>query len=400
MLTRRLLTVFILAALLVTAFPLAASAQQPSGYAAIAVTGVTSGTPAVGSNFTTDVQVSITTTGPGLVGMELYLLIIPAFVNAVDTDSSLPGVQPAELRSDFFGVNPIPAANEVIVAPDTVAPGITVPGRACPGGSYPCVHLSLVGPAQTNKTGTVARLHWVGVASGFAIFTILNPVLAPPPFPPPPRTALSDADGYFIPISAFSATGIPIVQGGSIIGIVWRQGVPPAAGPGTHGCAQIDGTNGSLVAIPAFTLINPPPILPAQVNVTGGFLLNLPAGGTWTVRASYPGYLSAQKSNVYVSGSQVAIGQTRLHGGDANGDNAVNILDIVSIIGRLGSSGPAVPVRSAPANCDPIDGTQVSGTIPPPDSPFDINDDGSVDIGDLSITAGNFGKVGPTNWTP
>ena len=398
MLTRRLLTVLILASLFVSASSSAVSAQSPSTYAAIAVTGVTSGTPAVGSNFTTDVQVTINTTGPGLVGMELYLSINPALVNAVDTDSSLPGVQPAELRSDFFGVNPVPAANEVIVAPDTIAPGITVPGRTCPGGVYPCIHLSLVGPAQTNKTGTVARLHWSGVAIGFAVFTILNPVVAPPPFPPPPRTALSDADGFLIPISSFGATGVSVVQGGTIGGIVDRQGVPSDVGPGTDGCTQIDATNGAVVAVPGFTLVAPPPDLPAQVNTAGGFRIALPTAGTYTVRASYPGYLQAQKSNVFASAGQALIGTTRLHGGDVNGDNAVNILDIVSIIGRLGTTG--LPVRSSAAACvAPWEGSQTS-VPPPPDSPFDINDDGAVDISDLSITAGNFGRVGPTNWAP
>ena len=397
MLARKLSVLLVLAALVLSVSAPIASAQPPSTYAAISVTGVTSGTPAVGSDFTTDVQVTINTTGPGLVGMELYLFINPALVNPVDTDPNLPGVQPAELRSDFFGVNPIPAANEVITGPGIVAPGIPAPGRVCPAGSYPCIHLSLVGPAQTNKTATIARLHWSGVASGFAVFTILNPVVAPPPFPAPPRTAVSDADGYIIPLSSYNATGVAIVQGGSIGGIVLRQGVPPSSGPGTQGCTQIDATNGAVVAVPGFTLVAPPPDLPAQVNTPGGFLLNLPTAGTYTVRASYPGYLQAQKTNVFASAGQALIGTTRLFGGDVNGDNAINILDIVAIIGRLGSAGP---VRSDPAVCiAPFEGSQTPLT-PPADSAFDINDDGNVDISDLSIAAGNFGKTGPTNWAP
>ena len=80
-----------------------------------------------------------------------------------------------------------------------------------------------------------------------------------------------------------------------------------------------------------------------------------------------------------------------------NGDSSINILDIVAIIGRLGSAGP---VRSDPAVCiAPFEGSQTDLT-PPADSAFDINDDGNVDISDLSIAAGNFGKTGPTNWAP
>jgi len=389
MLTRQSLTVLTLAALLLSLSPSAAGAQPPSTYAAITVTGVTSGTPAIGSQFTTDMQLSVNTTGPGLVGMEVYIFFngTPAalnIVNPVDTDSSTPGVQPAILRTEFFGSTPIPAANEVIIAADTIAPGITVPGRTCPGGSYPCIHLAMAGPAQINRTGIVARLNWTGVAAGPTGFAILNPLVAPPPpLPIAPFTALSDADGYFIPINSATATNFSILNAGSIGGIVLRQGVPPGVGPGTHGCTQVDATNGAVVAVPGFTLVAPPPILPAQVNTAGGFLLNLPSGGTYTVRASYPGYLQAQKSNVFVSGGQVLIGTTKLYGGDVNGDNNINILDVVGIIGNLGA---AVPVGSV-VGC-------------PTDNAFDINDSGTVDIGDLSIATGNFSRTGPTSWAP
>ena len=378
MLARKSLTVLILVALLLSLSASAVGAQPPSMYAAITVTGVTSGTPAVGSEFTTDVQLSVNTTGPGLVGMEMYMGYTAASVTPVDTDSGTPGVQPAVLRSDFFGSTPIPAANEVITAAGIVAPGIPVPGRVCPGGVYPCIHISMAGPAQTNKTGVVARLTWTGAAAGAANFTILNPVIAPPPLPPAPFTAVSDADGYFIPLNSATAATFNILTAGSIAGIVLRQGVPPSVGPGTQGCTQVTGTNGAVVAGPVST-ISVPGALPPQVNTPGGFQLLVPAGGTYTVRASYPGYLQAQKANVFVSGGLVLIGTTKLYGGDVNGDNNINILDIVGVIGRLG--------------------TVVAVGCPDAD-PFDINDSGTVDIGDLSIATGNFNKTGPTNWAP
>lgn len=397
MLPRKLSVLFVLTALVLSSTPIA-SAQPPSTYAAINVTGVTSGTPAVGSDFTTDVQVSINTTGPGVVGVEIYLGFNSTNVTWVDTDPATPGVQPGEMRPSFFGTNPIPAANEVIIAPNTVAPGLNVPGRVCPV-QYPCIHLSLAGPAQTNKTDVVARLHWKGIALGTTDFIVLNPVTAPPPYPPQPRTALADADGYLVPLNAATAANFNILGPGQIGGIVLRQGVPPSVpNTGTQGCTQIDATNGAVVAIPAFTLINAPGVgFPPQVDTAGGFLLNVQSGaGTYTVRASYPGYLQAQKSNVFASGGQTLIGATKLYGGDVNGDNAINILDIVGIIGNLGA---VVPVRSTVAVCAPFAGTQTN--VPPPaDSAVDINDDGSVDISDLAIAAGNFGKVGPTTWAP
>ncbi len=392
MFTRKSVSILILAALLLSLFPSVAGAQPPSTYAAITLTGVTSGTPAVGSDFTTDMEVSINTSGPGVVGVEAYIGYTAANVVPVDTDSSVPGVQPAELRSDFFGSTPTPAANEVLAAP------------SCPGGFATCIHLSMVGPAQTNKTGTIARLHWRGVAPGVGGFVILNPVIAPPPYPPAPYTTLSDADGYLIPLNSFPVTPIVILGPANvgIGGIVLRQGVPPAVGPGTHGCTQIIATSGTgFVAGPAFTLVAPPPDLPAQVNTAGGFLLAIVSGGTYTVRASYPGYLQAQKANVFVSGGQVLIGPTKLYGGDVNGDNNINILDIVTIIGSLGTTG--VPVGSSAAVCvPPVEGANglPPAVAPPPDSIVDINDDGVVNISDLAIAAGNFGKTGPTIWAP
>ncbi len=410
---RKWLTLLIFSLLMAALGAQSASAQQPSLYAAITVTGVTSGTPAVGSEFTTDVQVSINTQGPGLVGIEIYLGYDPAIVTPVDTDSSTPGVQPAELRSDFFGTNPTPAANEVITAAGIVAPGLAVPGRTCPGAAYPCVHLSLVGtPPQTNKTAVIARLHWMGSALGLPGFGILVPVVAPPPYPAPPRTALSDADGYLIPINSATASTFSILTPGQIGGIVLRQGVPPSVpATGTLGCTQVDALNGSVVSGPAFTLITPPPTSPLpfppvpapvfapQVLTQGGFMLVVRSGaGTYTVRASYPGYLQAEKSGVYVSGSDVLIGTTKLYGGDVNGDGAINILDIVAVIGNLGAT---VPIRSTVAACTPFSGGQGDATtVPPTDSAFDINDDGIVDISDLSIAAGNFSRTGPTAWGP
>jgi len=96
-------------------------------------------------------------------------------------------------------------------------------------------------------------------------------------------------------------------------------------------------------------------------------------GSTYTVNASYPGYLQSQKGSVYAN---VNIGPTKLVGGDVNADNCINILDIVSIVGKFGQTG--LPVTD----------------------PQDINDDGTVNIFDLTISAGNFGRCGPTTWVP
>lgn len=411
-----------------------ASAQQPTANAMMIVSTITSGNAVVGSNFTTDVQVSISTTGTGLLGVEFYLTYDPNVLVPVDVTAATPGLQPAVFLTDFFQSGPTPAANEVLTAPGVAAPNIPMPGRTCPQDRYPCIHLSMTGYlAQTNHTGTLARISWQGVGVGTSSFEILNPVTGSP-YPAPPRTALSDANGFLIPLNSVSAsdvnvqapptatstptvtatatatpTATPTSQPGAsrIGGIVLRQGVPPdVPNTGTQGCTRIDLSNtGSetQTLASAFTLMDTSTVtttFPAAVNTAGGFIVDLQSGsGTYTVRASYPGYLSAQKTGVTVGTTpdDVLIGPTNLSGGDVNGDGAINILDIVTIIGSMGTS--TAPVGSSVSSCGALAGTQSTGSVTPPtDSALDINDDGVIDISDLAIAAGNFAKSAPTTW--
>lgn len=415
-----------------------ASAQQPTTNAMMIVSAISSGNAVVGSNFTTDVQVSISTTGTGLLGIEFYLNYDPNVVVPVDVSAATPGVQPAVFLTDFFQSGPTPAANEVLTAPGVAAPNIPMPGRTCPGDQYPCIHLSMTGYlAQTNHSGTIARLSWQGVGVGTSSFAILNPVTGSP-YPAPPRTALSDANGFLIPLTSVTAsdvnvqaptatptltatatvtatatpTATPTSQPGTsrIGGIVLRQGVPPdVPNTGTQGCTLIDisNTGSQTQTLPidptAFTLMDTSTVtttFPAEVNTAGGFIVDIASGaGTYTVRASYPGYLSAEKTGVTVgtTPADVLIGTTNLSGGDVNGDGAINILDIVTIIGSMGTS--TAPVGSSVSSCSALAGTQSTGDVTPPtDSALDINDDGVIDISDLAIAAGNFAKSAPTAW--
>jgi len=109
-------------------------------------------------------------------------------------------------------------------------------------------------------------------------------------------------------------------------------------------------------------------------SADGAFSLSVPQGGTYTVQARYPGYMTAQRNDVYVVGASVDIGATTLRGGDINGDNCVNIFDMVMIASVFGTSG-----------FSPLD-------------PKDINDDGVVNIFDLTVAASNFGRCGVTTW--
>jgi len=364
MFTRKSLVFLTVAAALLTMLVPAANAQGPNPYAEIKVTGVTSGVAAVGSVFTTDMVFSINRTGAGMTAAEVYLGYLQHAVDPVDTNSTLAGVQPAELQAGFFGVLPIASINEV--------------RTPCPITEFSsCIHLVVAGPPQNTKTGVVARLHWRGKAGASpAVFAILKPVMAGVPEPDPPRTAFFDADGFIIPLNTAIATDVIIQPGGTIRGKVLRQGVPPTTGPGTHACTRIDATTGTINAGPVLT------------DAGGNFSLPITSAGRYIVTAWYPGYLKAQKPDVDVP-PDMDIGPTKLFGGDVNGDGVINMGDIMIIINPSNFDQTGRPVRSDPPDCNDADDS------------IDINDDGNVNISDLAIAVGNCCLMsGPRPWAP
>ena len=92
--------------------------------------------------------------------------------------------------------------------------------------------------------------------------------------------------------------------------------------------------------------------------------------GQTTLRIHHPGYLDVQATikadpNVYLD-----IGEVELLGGDVNGDNRVDILDIAYVGYRFSTA----------------------------DARADLNQDGVIDILDLSLVGANFGQLGPVLW--
>ena len=177
--------------------------------------------------------------------------------------------------------------------------------------------------------------------------------------------------------------GLPYISGESysvfkpsVTGVmIQRQGVP----------ANLNTGNGSLACSSVRVSGTASEVNPIYTNINGEFQLDNLATGTYTFRASYPGYLDSVISDVLVENSMVVDWKTpTLAGGDVTADNAVNILDIGTIISKFGQA--AVTVKSSTTDCSITDEST------------DINDDGSVNISDLAITAGNWGKVGPSDW--
>ena len=111
----------------------------------------------------------------------------------------------------------------------------------------------------------------------------------------------------------------------------------------------------------------------AFTSQDGSFRLATSHGeGFYQIGASAKGYLSATGSRPIklTVGSTIHLGETTLVGGDANGDNRIDVRDLSFVAYRLGQPG-AQP---------------------------DLNGDGRLGILDLSLMVDNFGQVGPTTW--
>lgn len=349
-------TSLVIVAVLATLLPASVGAQSPDTETAIIVTDIISGVPLVGQNFTTDLQISITnsvTSTVGVMGVEIWLPFDPIVVSVDDFDDNPANGTQVEIKNDFFDGDLVVGANEVIVG--TMPP--TAPADCAAAGACVRVAVSHTGGSGpvTNATGTVATITWAALATG-------SPAISIATVPPgvPPGSVLSDADGEAIPIDNTSVPDITVTDPGAIEGVVQRQGT------------QTDHAGTEIVAIAVDDGVAATTVTTAD----GSFSLAAPLGSTYTVNARYPGYLQAQKDSVYVMDTDVDIGTTKLVGGDVNADNCINILDIVSIVAKFGQ------------------------TELPADDPQDINDDGTINIFDLTVAAGNFSLCGPTAWVP
>jgi len=319
--------------------PTAVMAQSPNYYTSVIVSDITSGAAVVGSVFTTDVSLSIVNNASpqqGFMGADVWISFDDAVLGVDDADDNPANGIQVEISTEFFGESVFVAANEVANCPG--------------GGTLNCVHLALShsGNPITNRTGKIATITWA------ALEGIVPPV--PAGLGVDPDTVLSDINGVEFPINSTSVPAITIVAPGVISGTVLRQGM----GAGLHANSDVIAYNAGGGVIGT-----------AITDAWGNFELDVPMGGSYLIQAWYPGYLKAQKSNVYVVGATVNLGTVTLPGGDVNSDNNINILDIVTIIHQYGTPGT---------------------------DPVDINDDLIVNIFDLTIAAGNFGTYGPLGW--
>lgn len=349
-----------IAFLLLTGNSLVAQSPPPNVYTSISICNLASGAPVVGSTFVTELTISITnntTPTVGIQGVELWIPFDESKVVVRDSDSNPVNGTQVQLVQDFFTGGLAVGANEVFSASNS--PSVC---NDASGNKRACIHLAVshTGQAVTNRTGRLAIITWAGVSTGSAGLAVS------------PHSILADPNGQPIPVSNTCAPNIVIIAPGAVRGNVVRQGTSPTR----LYCTKVTATDRSSVITQSWT------------DASGAFTMTVPVGASYTVRAQYPGYLQAQSSNVYVVGAAVDLGTTRLLGGEMNSDNCVNILDIVTIISKFGTT---TNDTNWGGDCTSFYATNEAA---------DLNDDGIVNILDLSIAAGNFGRCGPTTWAP
>ena len=173
-------------------------------------------------------------------------------------------------------------------------------------------------------------------------------------------------------------------------GVAISVTLPPAAiAVDVCGTATISGRvslQGRVAPIDAGTVTITPrgggtPVSAPFSAVDGTYSLTVlypPGGATFVLQAAHQLYLTNKKDMV-VSSTAITGQNTRLLGGDADNNAAVEIGDLSCIGGDFGLTGAAI------SDC---------GGLGSPD----INKDAKVNIQDLSLAGGNYDKVAPQGW--
>ena len=112
----------------------------------------------------------------------------------------------------------------------------------------------------------------------------------------------------------------------------------------------------------------------ATTNSRGDFRLDGLTPGLATVTVRKPGWLCATRDVTLASGRVEPLPVVELVAGDVNGDDEINIFDLVRVAFHY----------DEPASADPV---------------ADLNGSGTIDLGDLVLVATNYGKACPQSWT-
>ena len=184
-------------------------------------------------------------------------------------------------------------------------------------------------------------------------------------------TGLTAETAYCYRVRAFNAGGdsdysntacatTPTSSTGPLSGTVLLQGRTD------HSGTTVYLTEDACPAVQALSVKGLPNVVSAVTDAAGNFTLEPLPGRTYQCQlATHDMYLTARRSSM-----TVVLPSVTLLGGNVVADKTINIFDLARIANSIGTTDPAV----------------------------DINGDGKVDVYDLTIAAGNFGKEGPLPW--
>jgi hypothetical protein len=184
-------------------------------------------------------------------------------------------------------------------------------------------------------------------------------------------TKLSDHDGFEIP-AAFVGDSITCVAAtGSVSGVIELQGrVQSAAHPAgwNDAVVTLTCTGGGCTGSGPYTFVT---------SVNGAYQLIESGPGTGIAQGTYTAtvwrraYLGATKTGIVVGSGTTTLTRPKLLGGDVNNDGSVGIGDLSAVGGAFGTTLPA-------------------------DTFADINGDGFVNIFDLVLVGGNYNQTSST----
>ena len=138
-----------------------------------------------------------------------------------------------------------------------------------------------------------------------------------------------------------------------------------------HSVTTVYLTEDACPAVQAVSIKGLPNVVTAVTDAAGKFTLEPLPGRTYQcVLATHDMYLTARRSITTGTLLLPTLPAVTLPGGNVVADKTINIFDLARIANSIGTS----------------------------DSTVDINGDGKVDVYDLTIAAGNFGKEGPLPW--
>ncbi|MBI2303897.1 MAG: right-handed parallel beta-helix repeat-containing protein, partial [Chloroflexi bacterium] len=180
-------------------------------------------------------------------------------------------------------------------------------------------------------------------------------------------TSLTNGITYFVAVTAYDTAGDESWYSGEV------SALPSIITTGGTVTGRVDAQGRANDGGVLITVVGS--LFTSTTAADGIFTLVGIPSGTYTVTASMPGYLYAQRAGVAVSdGTVTALSGVRLLGGDADRDGDIDIADLVLLGANFG-----LPV-------------------PPADTRADGNGDGLVNIYDIVLIGINLSRAAPSPW--